>query len=246
MASILDAFPYPWHEPTAQQLHITLTQLNPSSQMAVLAADKAGIDTSEIFSGQAPALVWADILRATATHGLTRILVQQTRERLNPNSPFRKFLEDLLANQPAPTEGEPRTVDGAPMFLKDSDEVMEPEALLYYDDLMIEIGRVPALIATLQRLVALAPAVCKLSVDVEGQKKSGTGFRIGSDLLLTNWHVLHRTNDNTRATAVTAEFGYEGTMAAAICVQLRRFHATWAALLPARMTIGRLFARSSR
>jgi V8-like Glu-specific endopeptidase len=73
----------------------------------------------------------------------------------------------------------------------------------------IQIGRVPGLIATLQRLVALAPAVCRLVVDVNGLGKHGTGFRIGPDLLLTNWHVLHRTDNDTRATAVTAEFGYE-------------------------------------
>jgi V8-like Glu-specific endopeptidase len=209
MASILDAFKYPWDKPEAQQLHVMLTQLNSNSQMAILAADKAGIDTSMIFSAQAPALIWAEILREAATHGLTRVLVEQTRDRLNANSPFRQFLEDLLLNQPAPTDGEPRSVDGAPRFLKDTDDVSEPEALLYYDDLMIQIGRVPALIATLQRLVALAPAVCKLSVDVNGLQKHGTAFRIDTDLLLTNWHVLHKTDDDTPATAVTAEFGYE-------------------------------------
>ncbi len=35
------------------------------------------------------------------------------------------------------------------------------------------------------------------------------GFRIGKDLLLTNWHVLHRKSDDKRASAVVAEFGYE-------------------------------------
>ena len=64
----------------------------------------------------------------------------------------------------------------------------------------------PGLITTLQRLVALAPAVCRLVVDVRGR---GTGFRISSDLLLTNWHVVHNASTGVRAGAVTAEFGYE-------------------------------------
>lgn len=208
MTSILDEFKYPFAEAEAQQLHMILTQINVSTQMAVLAAEKAGIDTGMIFREQAPTLLWAEILRTAGTQGLTRTLVQQTRDRLNANSPYLKFLERLLADQPAPTEAEPRTLDGAPSFLKDDDEINEPEALLYYDDLMIQIGQVPALITTLQQLVTLAPAVCKLSVDLSGAQLRGTGFRIGTDWLLTNWHVLHR-NDGTRATAATAEFGYE-------------------------------------
>jgi len=208
MASILDEFKYPWEKPEAQQLHVVLTQLNSTAQMAILAADKAGVDTTFILREQPPALVWADILRAASTQGLTRALVQQTRDRLNPSSPFKPFLDDLLTNKPASTEGEPVGADGSPVFLKGSDDVSENEALLYYDDLMMEIGKVPALITTLQRLVALAPAVCKLSVDLNGARKRGTAFRISSDLLLTNWHVLHK-DEKTRATAVTAEFGYE-------------------------------------
>jgi V8-like Glu-specific endopeptidase len=209
MASILDASKYPFHESEAQQLHTILTQINATSAMAVLAAEKAGVDTMMIFRDQAPALIWADILRAAASQGLTRALVKQTAERLNASSPFITFLQKLLANQPAPAEDEPRGIDGAPNFLSDSDEISEPEALLYQDDLMIQIGQVPALIGTLQTLVALAPTVCKLSVDFNGPQKRGTAFRIGSDLLLTNWHVLHRTDSGTRANAVTAEFGYE-------------------------------------
>lgn len=205
--SILDAFKYPFSDPAAQQLHIILCQLNPTGPDAILAAEQAGLNTGRINSNQAPLLVWADILRAASPQGLTRTLVEQARSRLSPTSPFRKFLDALLAGQSPPTEGEPRAMGGAPLFLEGSDTISKEEALLYRDDLMIEIGRVPALIATLQNLVTLAPAVCKLSVDVEGYRKHGTGFRIDSDMLLTNWHVLHR--GSTRATAVTAEFNYE-------------------------------------
>jgi hypothetical protein len=205
MASILDAAAYPFHESEAQQLHRVLTQLNPTSAMAILAAETAGVNTMMIFRDQAPALLWAEILRAAASQGLNRTLVKQVSERLNPSSPFLTFLQQLLANQPAPIDDDPRGIDGAPGF---NDAVTDQEALLYHDDLMIQIGQVPALITTLQVLIALAPTVCKLSVDFKGPQKRGTAFRIGSDLLLTNWHVLHRS-DGTKANTITAEFGYE-------------------------------------
>lgn len=208
MVAILDAFPYPWHEPDAQQLHVVLYQLHPTTQAAALIAQESGIDMAYINSLQAPAFVWKDILDAAGSAGVTRQLVEKVRDRLNANNPRRLFVEELLANLTPRTEGEPLSADGAPSFIKDSDDVSEPEALLYYDDLTIQIGRVPRMIAALQRLVTLAPAVCRLVVDIYGVGKYGTAFRISPDLLLTNWHVLH-TKDGTRATAVTAEFGYE-------------------------------------
>jgi len=209
MASILDEFIYPWSRSSAQQLHITLTQLHPSGQEARFVAQRVELDTSMIFFERAPALVWKDTLDEAARQGLTRDLVEEVRKRLNQRSPARPFLDDLLASKPALTEGEPRSPDGAPRFISNDDEVTEKEALLYHDDLTLPIGKVPGLIKTLQKLAALSPAVCRLVVDINGKGQHGTGFRIGPDLLLTNWHVLHKESDDTRATAVTAEFGYE-------------------------------------
>jgi hypothetical protein len=209
MPPILDALPYPHHQRDAQLLHVTLTQLHPTSQGAVLLAQQAGLDSGMIDPGQPPYFVWKAILEQAAAAGLTRHLVQLVQDRLNPNSPRRPFLAGLLANHPVVTDEEPRGADGEPRFLRDSDAVSEPEALLYYDDLTIQIGRVPGLITTLERLVQLAPAVCRLTVDINAAGKKGTGFRIGSDLLLTNWHVFHSLSTGARATAVTAEFGYE-------------------------------------
>jgi V8-like Glu-specific endopeptidase len=208
--SILDEFPYPWHKVEAQQLHATLDQLYPSGEEAKALVKRARLDPGMIFFSQKSSLVWIETLDEAAKSGQTRALVQQARDLLNRNSPKRPFLDALLANEPAIVEGEPRAPDGAPRFIKSTDDVTENEALLYYDDLTIPVGKVPALVATLQKLTALAPAVCKLDVDIHGKGQSGTGFRVGPDLLLTNWHVLHdEKNGDTRATAVTAEFGYE-------------------------------------
>lgn len=73
----------------------------------------------------------------------------------------------------------------------------------------LSTGRVPWLIQVLQRMVALAPAVCRFEVVRNDQSQSGTGFRIGADILLTNSHVL--MVEGGEATAVTAMFGLKLT-----------------------------------
>ena len=58
---------------------------------------------------------------------------------------------------------------------------MAPETLLFRDDLTLGFGRVPALIATLQRLVGIGPAVCKVTATFDGGGHQwGTAFRIGA------------------------------------------------------------------
>ncbi|HET9287132.1 MAG TPA: trypsin-like peptidase domain-containing protein [Gaiella sp.] len=209
MTSILDALPYPFAEREAQDLQLVLTRLYPSAMQAIPVAERAGLDSTYLNAQQPPVYLWRDILLQAAQNGMTRGLVTTVRDLLNATHPSRAFLDDLLADRAPSTEAEPRNADGTPVFIAGDDAVSEPEALLYYDDLTLQIGRVPGLIATLQRLVALAPAVCRFVVDVHGAGMHGSGFRIASDLLLTNWHVLHDQSTGTRATAVTAEFGYE-------------------------------------
>jgi V8-like Glu-specific endopeptidase len=204
--SIIDAFPYPWHLPEARELHIVLSQLYPSSKGATFAAQQAGIDVGLLFTDQAPYMVWKDILDLGATAAKNRPLVERARDQ-NPNNPRRPFLEALLASKPPIRDSEPRGDLGAPNFVKGSDEVFEPEALLFHDDLMLPVGRLTWLIDVLQRLRTLAPAVCRLEVSNGADTQRGTGFRIGPNLLLTNWHVL--TFLGAPATNVTAEFGYE-------------------------------------
>src|ERR1700754_3135859 len=209
MTPILDAFPYPWPDPAAQELHVLLTRQNASPPAALAIAQNAGIDTIYLDPGQPVIFLWRDIIDQAAAAGLLRRLVGVAQERISPNSESRRFLQDLLDDKTPAVAAEPRNADGTPVFLDGDDSVSEQEALLYRDDLTLQIGRVPALIETLQRLVTLAPSVCRLVVDVHGQTMYGSGFRIADDLILTNWHVLHLPNKGTRATAVTAEFGYE-------------------------------------
>lgn len=209
MTSILGATTYPFHREDARRLHMALSQLYPAPQSALLLAQQAGMDASMIFISQPPFLLWKDILDQAVNEGLLCQLLQAVKQRLNASSPFRPLLDDVLADRPVRASGGPRNDDGAPHFIYDTDQVHEPEALLYQDDLSIQIGRVPALISTLQGLLALSPSVCKLTIEIGSAGQFGTAFRIGPDRLLTNWHVVHATTDGAAATAITAEFGYE-------------------------------------
>ncbi|MEU4445451.1 effector-associated domain EAD1-containing protein [Actinosynnema sp. NPDC050801] len=202
----LDAFQYPFDDRVAQQLHRTLTTLYPKSQAVQLVARQAGLDMAQIDSEQPPTYLWMDALTQAAAEGRTRALVTAASKALADVNPAKPFLADLLADRPTRLSSEPVSATGQPVF---DDHVTEPEALLYQDDLTIQIGRVPGLTTTLERLVAVAPAVCLLNVWVGGDEQYGTGFRIGEDLLLTNWHVLHNSETDAAAATVTAEFGFE-------------------------------------
>jgi hypothetical protein len=207
---ILDQFPYPWADRTAQQLHVTLTKLHPTPAGAVMLAQQAGIDIGYVNAQQPPAFVWHDILDLAGQGGLTRALVTTVRDLLNPQNPQRPFFDSLLTASATPIDTEPRNADGTGIFIRGDDAISDHEALLFRDDLMLETGRLPALISTLQVLLRLAPAVCRIEAKFAGGTGLGTGFRIGSDLVLTNWHVLHDSrNGGTRTESVMMNFDYE-------------------------------------
>jgi trypsin-like peptidase/effector-associated domain 1 (EAD1)-containing protein len=204
--SVVDTFPFPFHLAEAQELHATLSDIYPTSSRALFVAARAGLNTALLFADQPAFFLWRDILQESANANKTRDVVQVVRD-LNPTNPRRPFLDALLAAQAPSIELQPRAADGAPAFIKSDDDIPENEALLFHDDLTLEIGRVPWLIEVLQALVTVAPSVCRLLVESPGVSSRGTAFRIADELLLTNWHVLHP--NGTIAAAVTAEFGYD-------------------------------------
>jgi hypothetical protein len=208
MTDVLAAWPYPWTEPVARLLHRTVTQLFPSPKAAADVAARAGLEVWTLDLQQAPVHIWKDVLDTAAKLGLTRVLVETVRDLVPATSPARPLIDDLLAVRPPRVEAEPVGDDGAPRFLTATDTVTVDEALLYHESLLLPIGKVPALIGTLQRMLAVAPSVCKLDVGVPGGGGTlGTGLLVGPRRILTCWHVLHP--GGVRATAVTAEFGYE-------------------------------------
>lgn len=209
MKALLDTFPFPFHLAEAQQLHLTICQVHPTVQSAIAMAERVGLPAYMIDPGQPVFYVWREILKETTNQGMLRTLVEEINARLNEMSPFKPFFNALIQNMQPIFGLEPVDNSGEPAFIKSNDHITDPEALLYLDDLTLQIGKLPQLVIVLQRMIELAPSVCKLVVDINGLSQAGTAFRIGEDMLLTNWHVVHNKDGSMRATTVTAEFGYE-------------------------------------
>jgi hypothetical protein len=141
-----------------------------------------------------------------------RDAVQAARNQF-PKNPLAPFLDALLSDRAAPVSAEPLGGRG-PGF---DDSVKEPEALLFFDDLTMPVGKVANLVATLNEMIAIAPAICLLRVENTQGTFFGTGFRIGDDLVLSNHHVLKPRDEP--ATAVHADFGYDvNTLGATLTV----------------------------
>jgi hypothetical protein len=208
--TFLDEPVYPFALPVAQELYDALVSLHPSRQAALMFAKRAQVEVDTTWILEQPvALLWKDILQTAARVHRLRPLIRDVHDRLLEDNPARPLLADILADRSPPISAEARNPEEAPRFVFDNDSISEPEALLFQDDLTIPVGRLPGLVATLQQLIKLAPSVCKLTVDFGGSAQYGTGFRIGGDLLLTNWHVLHRRRNHAPAIMLTAEFGFE-------------------------------------
>src|SRR5258707_8808623 len=178
MSSILDPIEFPWHEKAAQQLCQNLVQLFPVIPDAKQLAEKAGYNIYKINERQAVYYVWIEILESGARMGLLRPLIIEVAGVLHKGHPMLPFFNDLLAGKTVVVESELRRADEPPGFITATDEVSIPEALLYQDDLTIQTGRLPGLIKTLEKMMAIAPAICKLEVSIHGESQVGTSFLI--------------------------------------------------------------------
>lgn len=204
--SILDTFPYPWPNPEAQELHKALTAMYPTEQRALFVCERVDVPSSELALGQPALYLWRDILHLAANMTKTRELVEFVRKQ-NERHARRPFLDALLASKSAPIEAQPAGADGTPIFLTGDANVGTEEAHLFGDDLSELVGRVPALILVLTRLLTLSPAVCAMRVTTPVVASAGTAFRIGRDLLLTNHHVVFPRGQVPNA--IAADFGFD-------------------------------------
>lgn len=198
MAAFLESFPFPFNMPVGQELWRTLAGIVPLPLDAIALAEKFNVDPLDIPVHLTPRQLWNVILQKTAAKGTTRDLVKDVLAQ-NPRNRKASFLQDLIDDKAVAVSPEPMAgFDPA---------VTASEALLFTDDLTMPAGRVPNLIATLQRLIELAPAVCLLRVDNALGGFTGTGFRIGSELVLTNHHVLFP--EGIKASTVQVDFGFD-------------------------------------
>jgi V8-like Glu-specific endopeptidase len=199
---IVDAFPFPAGKPAAQELVRIMAGLYRSQREAVIATAEFGIDEYDLTPGLSPINLWWEILTKLAIQGTVRSTVAATVRQF-PNNSRAPFLAALLEDKEPPASAEPVSKNG-PSF---NDTVTAPEALLFFDDLTMPVGKIPNLIATLNKMTEHAPAVCLLRVENELGTFFGTAFRIGPDLVLTSHHVLYPRGKI--AVIVRADFGFD-------------------------------------
>lgn len=200
--SIVDEFPFPFHKPMGRELLRIMAGFYRTERDALIFTQPFGVDPLKVPPGLSPIHLWYELLQMLATLNTVRAAVQAARDQF-PNNPHRAFFDALLAGQLAPVSAEP-IGKKSPGF---NDTVTLPEALLFHDDLTMLAGQITNLIHTLDRMVAMAPAVCLLRVRNAQGEFFGTGSRIGEQEVLTNHHVLF-PNDQ-KAIAVRADFGFD-------------------------------------
>ena len=205
--SIVDEFPFPFEKPLGQELMRVMAGFYRTEREALLFTQPFGIDPLTIAPNLSTINLWHDLLQDLAIKGTVRAAVQATRQQF-ANSPRAPFLDALLTDQLAPMSAEPLP-DHGPGFDEPGfdDNVSKSEALLFFDDLAMPVGKVPNLIATLNRMIAVAPAVCLLRVENLSGSFFGTGFRFTENLILTNHHVLYPKDQV--AIKVQVDFGFD-------------------------------------
>lgn len=185
----------------AQEL-VRVMALNYRTERDALALVRQhGIDPLTITPNLSTLNLWHELLEKSAVHGVTRQIVAGARAAILPTSPWIRFFDSLLGGKATAVSAEPIEDE------RFDDSVSLPEALLFFDNLMMPMGQVTNLIGTLTLMVERAPAVCLLRVNSALGEFYGTGFRITVDRVLTNYHVLFPKGRN--ATAVFADFGFD-------------------------------------
>jgi V8-like Glu-specific endopeptidase len=196
---------YPFHLPEGRELHLILSDQFPAYEEALDVALQTGLRRQHLTSGKTAYHFWVEILTKCKQQGWMEKLINAAAANTNNQSAGALF-NSLLNDTPVSFAARPALDNnGSPAFISDNDKVSRPEALLFFDDLSLPVGRLPAFINTLTKIQEFIPSVCHLLVDFNGALKHGTGFRVAAGKLLTNWHVVHDEAGNA-ATGITARF----------------------------------------
>lgn len=198
---------FPFDTAVGRQLHLALCRLYPTSKGALFAATSAGLDPAYINVDQPPIFVWFDILKLASPAGKLPELVEAAAQQFSEGADA-PFLNSLLTNSAVRMSAEPLGANAKPQFVAGTDDVsMQEESLLFGNDLSVPVGEVESIIQALKAAQTVSSGVCKLEVTTATHESYGTGFRIGPQTVLTNWHVAFVLGEP--ATKIVATFGYE-------------------------------------
>lgn len=205
MTSILNDYPVRWAAPEVKQLLAVLTAVYREPEVVAIASD-AELPIAQIEFDPKPALLWRSVFDVAAGNGKIDSLLEQVILA----RPMLKVRIDELCSADPVLESDPLSAQDAPGELswKNFSEDGQDEAVI--------VANQPTFVdvSFLEQGLRMATGVCRLVVAFPKSNGSGTGFRIGSDLLLTNFHVVRDAKRGEAAPmSVEAWFNYENDIA---------------------------------
>jgi V8-like Glu-specific endopeptidase len=163
-----------------------------------------GLPIGQIAFQAQPYLTWRSVFDVAAGQGRVNELLDTVAAR---NPALRVRLDELRAAQPVMATELPVPAaqrDPGSAEWKNFSPDGQAEAII--------VAGQPTFVdvAFLARGVQRARSICRLVTRFPAGRGSGTGFRVGRDQVLTNYHVLvDHENGDAAATAVEAWFNYE-------------------------------------
>lgn len=200
--AFLDKSAFPFESRIGAELVRAMETIFPSINEALQFADRFHIRTSDLRKENDIRLLWRVLLRRFSQKRKLRDLVTETLT-VSPKNSYHEFLNDLLNNSTP-------IINAERVSFKETlrtEKITDKEAFLFHDDLTIGIAEIDSLISTLDVLSKLARSVCHIAVDCLEGKIRGTGFKITTQTILTNHHVLFP--NGKAATEVVVKFGFD-------------------------------------
>jgi V8-like Glu-specific endopeptidase len=193
----LDRLPLDWSDPALRELSDLLARTFWDRRETVAVAQAAGLNLAAVYLDQPASRLWQELFDQARLAGRQRELVTASAAR---GPALASRLDELLAARPA-VDSMGDAAGGQPAWQGFSPDGGAERIIV--EDAPSLLG-----IAFLRRGLDVARAVCRLRVVLGDRVSLGSAFRIGPDLLLTNYHVL-RGSDDATATVAEARFNYE-------------------------------------
>lgn len=198
-AHFLNRTPLDFADPAVNALWELLWVNFPRQKDTLIIAGKAGVIAALVDWEQPMMYAWRELLHTSHQQGKLRALLDAVRAHPLSGDAVSRRMDELLADEPvveAPLNGAGGRID---FVWRGGSEALTGDRNTMLDASFLELG------------ARRARSVVRLLVGFEGRPQSyGSGFVIGPNRVLTNYHVLHDiVRGSARAQSVEVWFHYE-------------------------------------
>lgn len=202
--SFLDDVPQDWKRPELAELRDVAVQAYGRREAVEDLAYSAGLLPGTFPQRDNIRLTWTALIKVMGDQGHLRDLVQ-TAVADSGTAAFRPRFEEMLGESPAMRPPQQMSTDGT--WWMGDDKLPVVAKRLQFERLMDRRTRLLG-IELAAAVVEAARSVAKLSLKFGAMPGHGTGFLIGSELLLTNQHNTVHEDYGVLSSAV-AQFDYD-------------------------------------